>query len=64
MLPLKVNIQITLMSKFSDYVLKHLFSLLPLRVKFDQSMIEGASGARAELHSENCTDFMLSPEVK
>ena len=49
-------------SKFSDDVLQNLFSLLPSKVRFDQR-IEGARCARAELHPENLTGFMLAPEV-
>ena len=45
------------------YVLQNLFSLLPSKVRFDQR-IEGARCARAELHPENLTGFMLAPEVK
>ena len=50
-------------SKFSDDVLKNLFSLLPSKVRFDQR-IEGVRCARAELDPENLTGFMLAPEVK
>ena len=50
-------------SKFSNDVLQNLFSLLPSKVRFDQRT-EGARCARAELHPENLTGFMLAPEVK